>query len=112
MRTRLKAPTGLRSRAHERMSCKGGGVSAGPGLVNLHLNVTMMPCSLPRGQPAGVPVGSIIRLRLVPFGPLAKIKNVLPPVATQIWKNASIRFEVKTCTDAARLTLTGLAIST
>jgi len=70
-------------------------VSAGPGLVNLHLNVTMKPCSLPSGQPAGALGGSAIRLRLVPFGPLAKIKNVFPAFAGKIWKNASIRFEVR-----------------
>ena len=64
-----------------------------PGVVDvLHVNVTCTPCSLPNGHPAGAPATALVRFRLVPFGPLTKIRNVFPAFAVPKLKSASIRF--------------------
>src|SRR5258708_310304 len=56
-----------------------------------------MPCSFPRAQPRGAPAGSAVRLRLVPLGPLAKIRKVFPAFAEPNSKKASIRFGLRIC---------------
>src|SRR5262249_26575963 len=63
----------------------------------LHLNVTWIPCWLPR-DPAGhfVPAGNVVRFWLVPFGPLTKIRNVCPAFADPKQNNASMKFALIT----------------
>ena len=69
---RISLPALLR--ASEQLVTVGTGVLhvGGGGVLAAQVTVTMIPCSLPAGQ---VPLGAL-RLRLVPFGPLTKIKNV------------------------------------
>ena len=50
-----------------------------------------MPCSFPMGQPESAPAGNTVRLRLVPLGPLTKIRNVFPALTEPNSKNASMR---------------------
>jgi hypothetical protein len=76
-----------------------------------HLKTTWIPSSLPVGHPAGR--GSVeIRFRLCPFGPLTKIKNVLPAFADPKLKSASIRFAFKTTKLIAFTRLFGFPSST
>src|SRR5262249_24479709 len=67
-----------------------------PPVSTMHEKVTRTPSSLPIGNPAGAPAGSELRLRLVPPGPVTKIRNVLFAFAVPNWKNASIKFAFNT----------------
>ncbi len=72
---------------------RGAGVSGGSVTTAvLQVKVTCIPCSLPSGHPAGAPSGRLVRLRLVPFGPVAKIRKVLFELAAPKLKSASIRW--------------------
>jgi hypothetical protein len=84
-----------------------------PGVVDvLHVNVTCTPCSLPNGHPAGAPATALVRFRLVPFGPLTKIRNVFPAFAVPKLKSASIRFGPNIWNAIAGITFAEFARST
>src|SRR5947209_19566633 len=71
-----------------------------------------LPASLPSGTPAGVPAGSEVRLRLAPFGPLTKIRKVLPKLAGAKLKVASTSPELTTAKLLAFTTFDVLPCST
>src|SRR5262244_2099080 len=73
-----------------------------------HFTVTWIPCSLPIGH---VPLGAD-RLRLVPFGPLAKIRNVFPAFADPKQNNASISVGDNTTNLVAWITCAEFAMLT
>jgi hypothetical protein len=89
------------------------GAGPGPGVVELEqVKVTCIPCSFPIGHPAGDPAGNAVRFRLVPPGPVTKIRNVFPAFALPKLNNASIRLLLNTCTLDAWITLFGFPRST
>src|SRR5262252_11124307 len=74
----------------------------------VHFTVTWIPCSLPIGH---VPLAAD-RLRLVPFGPLAKIRNVWPAFADPKQNNASINVGDSTTNLVDWITFAEFAMST
>jgi len=74
----------------------------------VHFTVTWIPCSLPIGH---VPLAAD-RLRLVPFGPLAKIRNVCPAFADPKQNNASINVGDSTTNLVDWITFAEFAMST
>lgn len=83
---RISLPAALL--ASEQLVTPGTGVLhvGGGGTSPAQVTVTMIPCSLPLVH---VPLGAL-RFRLVPFGPLTKIKNVSPAFCEPKLNTASI----------------------
>src|SRR5436853_3436021 len=99
-----KLPAASRSTEHPRITA----ISLFVAVAVLQVNVTRIPCSLPIAHPAG----AVLKFRLVPFGPLTKIRNVLPAFAVPKLNNASIRFGLSITNLCACITLFGFAAST
>ena len=76
------------------------------------MKITCIPCSFPIGHPAGAPAGRVVRLRLVPFGPLTNIRNVFPAFALVKWNNASIKFGLMMTNLTDWMTFAGLSLCT
>lgn len=87
------------------------GVPPPPLVVVLHVNVTCTPCSLPNGHPAGDPATAVVMFRLVPFGPLTKIRNVFPAFALPKLNRASISCAFKIWNATASIRVAGFARS-